>query len=137
MEIETGTKKNIIIPTKLKKSKKLVRSFIAGFFDAEGSVNLQKNNLTCQISLAQKQKRILEEIQKELEKDRIPTKLRKAGENIYTLYGNKASLSPFLQKIPFVHPKKRKKLETAVKNQTKFFACCNNPARHFPVPISE
>lgn len=117
MEIESGRKKNIKIPSKLKKEKKLVMAFIAGFFDAEGNVALKKNNMTCQISLSQKQKGILEEIQRELEGEEIPTRLTKFKGGCWCLYGNKTSLMPFLERVPFVHPKKREKLETAVRNQ--------------------
>jgi flagellar protein FlaI len=120
LQIENGRKQNIIIPEKIKKNSKLTKHFIAGFFDAEGSVHLQKNKFTCQISIAQKQEGILKEIQKELEKEEIPTKIYKQNNNdVYRLYGNKSSLSPFLKKIPFIHPKKREKLKTAVDNQSK------------------
>ncbi len=118
LEIENGRKENIRIPSKIKKSRNLVRAFIAGFFDAEGNVALQKNKMTCQISLAQKQKGILEEIRIELRKDGIPTKFIKSNGCCWQLYGNKASLAPFLEKIPFIHPEKREKLETALRNQT-------------------
>lgn len=50
-------------------------AFIAGFFDAEGCVALNKNKMTCQICFAQKQKGILEEIQKELEEEGIPMRV--------------------------------------------------------------
>ena len=117
LEIESGRKENIVIPKKIKADKKLTRAFIAGFFDAEGNVALQKNKMTCQISIAQKQKGILEEISRALEEDTIPTKFIKSLNHCWCLYGNKASLAPFLEKIPFIHPKKREKLETAVRNQ--------------------
>lgn len=117
LDIENGRKQHIVIPSKIKKQRSLVRAFIAGFFDAEGSVALKKNRMTCQISLSQKQKGILEEIRIELQKDGIPTKFAKSNDCYWYLYGNKASLAPFLEKIPFIHPKKREKLETAVRNQ--------------------
>lgn len=114
MDIETGRKCNIAIPTKIKEDRLLIRSFIAGFFDAEGSVGLRKNNKTCQILIYQKQKKILDEIKFELSKDDIDLKLYSTGRQ-WVLYGNRQCLKPFLEKIRFFHPQKRLKLETAVK----------------------
>jgi|GEM_PF-2386237 len=116
MNIENGRKENIKIPMKIKANRNLVRAFIAGFFDAEGNVNLKRNNITCQISFCQKQKRILEEIKNELEREGIEMNLYK-NQKYYVLYGNKNSLKTFSEKIPFVHPIKREKLETALRNQ--------------------
>jgi len=130
MEIESGAKQNIIIPKKIKSSTQFIQNFIAGFFDAEGSVHLQKNNMTCQISFAQKQTNILQEIQTELELMNIETKLYSSTKTCHSLYGNKSSLAPFLEKIPFIHPEKRRKLKMAIKNQRAFSACCSNPKQH-------
>lgn len=117
-QIESGRKYNIKIPRKIKNNRKLIRSFIAGFFDAEGTVALQKNNITCQISFSQKQKKILEEIKKELAKDGIRMKFYNYTDtNNWRLFGNKESLKPFFKQIPFSHPRRRKNLETAIKNQ--------------------
>ena len=122
MEIENGKKQNIRMPTCVKWNKEFVMEFIAGFFDAEGCVALKKNKITCQISFSQKQKEILEEIQKELAEEGIETRLaRFKGSDAWILYGNRQSLAPFLQKIPIIHPKKKKKLETAVKNQAIYY----------------
>jgi len=124
LEIENGKKENIKIPDRIKANRKLVRSFIAGFFDAEGCVALKKNKITCQISISQKQKGILEEIRSELIEEGVETKFCKwsikSGE-MWSLYGNRDSLAPFLEKIPFIHPKKKEKLETAVKNQISLY----------------
>jgi DNA-binding transcriptional regulator WhiA len=119
MEIESGRKNAIKIPEKIKSDQNLVRSFIAGFFDAEGSVHLQKNMRTCQLSFSQKQRGILNEVKCELEKDSIETVIYAGSPStrtIWLLYGNKGSLRPFAEKIPFLHPKKRKKLMTALEN---------------------
>lgn len=116
MNIESGKKINIVIPKKIKENRKLVRSFIAGFFDAEGSIGLKKNNITCQIMIYQKQKQILEEIRDELIKDGIKMKLFKKAGNCWVLYGNKDSLRPFFKKIKFSHPKKISKLKTAIRS---------------------
>jgi len=115
MEIENGRKENIKIPNKIVTSRKLVRAFIAGFFDAEGSVNLKKNKITCQITIAQKQRGILIELKNKLSEDGIEMKIYKAG-NCWILYGNRDSLKPFLEKIPFIHQEKKRKLETAIMN---------------------
>jgi intein/homing endonuclease len=116
MEIESGRKKAIKIPEKIKSDRKLIRSFIAGFFDAEGCVALQKNMKTCQISISQKQKGILDEIKAEMEKDGIMLTFYDNGSGCFRMYGNKDSLRPFSEKIPFMHPKKRQKLMTALMN---------------------
>ncbi|MFQ5721801.1 MAG: LAGLIDADG family homing endonuclease [Candidatus Aminicenantales bacterium] len=115
MEIESGRKENIKIPKKIKSDRKLIRAFIAGFFDAEGTVALKKNKITCQICLYQKQKSILDEIKSELEKDGIEMKFYYSNTN-HRLYGNRKSLKPFYKKIKIFHPKKKKKLDTAIKN---------------------
>lgn len=116
MEIESGRKKAIKIPEKIKSNRKLIRSFIAGFFDAEGCVALQKNMKTCQISISQKQKGILDEIKAEMEKDGIMMTFYDNGSGCCRMYGNKGSLRPFSEKIPFIHTGKRERLLTALVN---------------------
>ncbi len=116
MEIENGRKKAIKVPNIIKSSPELIQHFIAGFFDAEGSVCLKKNERTCQIALSQSQRSILEEIQEELSFFGIETKMYEAKSNHWILYGNKDSILPFFEKIPIIHQKKKLKLEKAIKN---------------------
>ncbi len=125
LELPIGRRKIIKIPQWILANENFISNFLSGFFDAESDVSKTTNCIVkgkryykIRIQLTQKDKNILNEIQKIL-KNKYDIKsciFKKHKQEAFILkIDARKPIKIFKEKINFRHPKKREKLEILCK----------------------